>query len=153
MTEDIHSLASLEFIPYIDSEGKLPDFFQRESPAICRLFSRYLPQPQTAFGTPNPILLLAESPNYRETQPHYSRKHSIELDCRKRLPTPRQWCRCCQVERSHRHQNCDDTFIICRFLGRHHSFGVDGIVPLGSIDTIALGLATVFGNPTRSNAF
>jgi hypothetical protein len=28
MTEDIHSLASLEFIPYIDSEGKLPDFFQ-----------------------------------------------------------------------------------------------------------------------------
>lgn len=28
MTEDIHSLASLEFIPYIDSEGKLPDFVQ-----------------------------------------------------------------------------------------------------------------------------
>ena len=28
MTEDIQSLASLEFIPYIDSEGKLPDFVQ-----------------------------------------------------------------------------------------------------------------------------
>ncbi len=28
MTEDIHSLASLEFIPYLDSEGKLPDFVQ-----------------------------------------------------------------------------------------------------------------------------
>ncbi|MEG4999942.1 GIY-YIG nuclease family protein [Microcoleus sp. B4-D4] len=28
MTEDIQPLASLEFIPYIDSEGKLPDFVQ-----------------------------------------------------------------------------------------------------------------------------
>jgi len=28
MTEDIHPLASLEFIPYIDSEGKLPEFVQ-----------------------------------------------------------------------------------------------------------------------------
>jgi hypothetical protein len=28
MTEDIQSLASLELIPYIDSEGKLPEFVQ-----------------------------------------------------------------------------------------------------------------------------
>ncbi len=28
MTEDIQPLASLEYIPYIDSEGKLPDFVQ-----------------------------------------------------------------------------------------------------------------------------
>jgi len=28
MTEEIHPLASLEFIPYLDSEGKLPDFVQ-----------------------------------------------------------------------------------------------------------------------------
>ncbi|MEG3978441.1 GIY-YIG nuclease family protein [Microcoleus sp. herbarium8] len=28
MTEDIQPLASLEFIPYIDSEGKLPNFVQ-----------------------------------------------------------------------------------------------------------------------------
>ncbi len=28
MTEDIHPLASLEFFPYIDSEGKLPEFIQ-----------------------------------------------------------------------------------------------------------------------------
>jgi len=28
MTEDIHPFASLEFFPYIDSEGKLPEFVQ-----------------------------------------------------------------------------------------------------------------------------
>lgn len=28
MTEEIHPLASLEYIPYIDSEGKLPEFVQ-----------------------------------------------------------------------------------------------------------------------------
>jgi len=37
MTSDIETLASLEFFPYIDSEGKLPDFVQGKI-GVCAIF-------------------------------------------------------------------------------------------------------------------
>lgn len=37
MTEEIQNLASLEFIPYIDAEGKLPEFVQGKI-GVCAIF-------------------------------------------------------------------------------------------------------------------
>jgi len=37
MTEEIQTLASLEFFPYIDSEGKLPEFVQGKI-GVCAIF-------------------------------------------------------------------------------------------------------------------